>query len=171
MVGWHHWLNRHEFEQTPGDGEGEGSLACCSPWGHKESDTTGRLNNKREWCNWEGNARRNSPENRFLCSKCICRFLTYFTIKVLISESTQIWLITVSELRKLSFLMLPLKWEPWPTSFCQWHQSYEELPQIGLTLAHFFPDCCSQVIGPKAYYRSGPIFSYCYKIENFILLQ
>ena len=40
MIGWHHWLNGHELEQTPGDGEGQGSLACCSPWGHKESDTT-----------------------------------------------------------------------------------------------------------------------------------
>ena len=38
MVGWHHWLNGHEFAQTPGDGEGQGSLACCSPWGHKELD-------------------------------------------------------------------------------------------------------------------------------------
>ena len=36
MVRWHHRLNGHEFEQTPGDGEGQGSLACCSPWGHKE---------------------------------------------------------------------------------------------------------------------------------------
>ena len=35
MVGWHHWLHGHEFEQTPGDSEGQGSLACCSPWGHK----------------------------------------------------------------------------------------------------------------------------------------
>ena len=40
MVGWHHWLNGHEFEQAPGDGEGQGSLACCSPWGHQESDIT-----------------------------------------------------------------------------------------------------------------------------------
>ena len=40
MVGWHHRLNGHEFEQTPGDGEGQGSLACCSLWGCKESDTT-----------------------------------------------------------------------------------------------------------------------------------
>ena len=40
MVGWHHQLNGHEFEQTPEDSEGQGSLACCSPWGHKESDTT-----------------------------------------------------------------------------------------------------------------------------------
>ena len=40
MVGWHHWLSGHEFEQTLGDGEGRGSLACCSPWGHKELDMT-----------------------------------------------------------------------------------------------------------------------------------
>ena len=39
MVGWHHQLNGHEFEQTLGDGEGQGSLACSSPWGLKESDT------------------------------------------------------------------------------------------------------------------------------------
>ena len=38
LVGWHHQLNGHEFEQTPGDSEGRGSLACHSPWGHKESD-------------------------------------------------------------------------------------------------------------------------------------
>ena len=44
MVGWHNQLNRCEFEQTPGDGEGWGSLACCSPWGRKESDMTERLN-------------------------------------------------------------------------------------------------------------------------------
>ena len=40
MTGWHHRLNGDEFEQIPGDGEGQGSLACCSPWGCKESDTT-----------------------------------------------------------------------------------------------------------------------------------
>jgi len=47
MVGWHHQLNGHEFGQAPGDGEGQGSLACCSPWGHKESDTIMRLNNNK----------------------------------------------------------------------------------------------------------------------------
>ena len=47
MVGWHHQLNGCEFEQTLGDGRGQGSLACCSLWGHKESDTTEQLNNKR----------------------------------------------------------------------------------------------------------------------------
>ena len=40
VVGWHHQLNGHEFEQTPGDSEKQGSLACCSPWGRKEADTT-----------------------------------------------------------------------------------------------------------------------------------
>ena len=40
MVGWHHRLNGHEFEQAPRARDGQGSLACCSPWGHKESDTT-----------------------------------------------------------------------------------------------------------------------------------
>ena len=46
MAGWNHRLNGHEFELTLGDGEGQGSLACCSPWGHRQSDTTERLNNK-----------------------------------------------------------------------------------------------------------------------------
>ena len=44
MAGWHHWLNGREFEQAPRVGDGQGSLACCSPWGHKESDKTERLN-------------------------------------------------------------------------------------------------------------------------------
>ena len=45
MVGWHHQLNGDEFEQTLGDSEGQGSLACCSPWSHKQLDMTERLNN------------------------------------------------------------------------------------------------------------------------------
>ena len=44
MIGWHHPLNGHEFEQAPGDDEGQGSLVRCCPWGHKESDMTERLN-------------------------------------------------------------------------------------------------------------------------------
>ena len=47
MAGWHHWLNGHEFEQALGDGEGQGSLVCCSPWGSKDLDTTEQLNNKK----------------------------------------------------------------------------------------------------------------------------
>ena len=48
MVGWYHWLNEHEFEQALGVDEGQGSLECCSPWGHKESDTTEQLNNNNK---------------------------------------------------------------------------------------------------------------------------
>ena len=50
MVGWHHWLNGHEFEQALGVGDGQGSLAFCHPWGCKELDTT-------EWLNWSRRAR------------------------------------------------------------------------------------------------------------------
>ena len=44
MAGWHHWLAGRESELTPGDGDGQGGLACCHSWGRKESDTTERLN-------------------------------------------------------------------------------------------------------------------------------
>ena len=47
MVGWHYLLNGHEFEYTPGIGDGQGGLGCCSPRGHKKSDTTDRLNNNK----------------------------------------------------------------------------------------------------------------------------
>ena len=47
MVGWHHRFKGHEFEQVPGDGEGQGSLACCCPWGRKEPDTTERVNSSK----------------------------------------------------------------------------------------------------------------------------
>ena len=46
MVGWHHQLNEHESEESRGDSDGQGSLGHCSSWGHRESDTTERLNNK-----------------------------------------------------------------------------------------------------------------------------
>ena len=57
MAGWHHQLNGHEFEWTPGVGDGQGSLACCNSWGCKESDTT-------EWLNWtelKGSKKQNKP--------------------------------------------------------------------------------------------------------------
>ena len=48
MVGWHDQLDGHEFEQAPGDGEGQGSLACCRPWGRKESDMTEQHKRKEQ---------------------------------------------------------------------------------------------------------------------------
>ena len=56
MVGWHHQLNGCEFEQMPGDDEGQGSLVCCGPWGRKELDTTWQLNNNKR-----GSSFRRSP--------------------------------------------------------------------------------------------------------------
>ena len=69
MVGWHHQLNGHGFGWTLGVGDGQGSLACCSPWGHKESDTTEQLNNNknarkeitRVGVQWEGQVGLWSP--------------------------------------------------------------------------------------------------------------
>ena len=49
MVGWHHWFDGHELEQAPGAGDGQGGLACCSPWGHKVLDVT-------KWLNWTDRA-------------------------------------------------------------------------------------------------------------------
>ena len=54
MVGWHHWLNGHGFGWTPGVGDGQGGLLCCSSWGHKELDTT-------EWLNWTENISKEKP--------------------------------------------------------------------------------------------------------------
>ena len=58
MAGWHHWLDGHESEWTPGAGDGQGDLACCNSWGHKESDMT-------EWLNWtEGNISCKDGQNK-----------------------------------------------------------------------------------------------------------
>ena len=52
MVGWHHWLNGHEFEQALGDGDGQGGLMCCSPWDQKELDKTYWLNTHTHIYKW-----------------------------------------------------------------------------------------------------------------------
>ena len=49
MVEWHYWINGHEFEQTPDNGDRQGNLVCCSPWGHKKSDTTELLSNNNNF--------------------------------------------------------------------------------------------------------------------------
>ena len=61
MVEWHRWLNEHELEWTPGIGDGQGGLVCCSPWGRKGSDTTEQLN----WTelNWTELQLKKSPCN------------------------------------------------------------------------------------------------------------
>ena len=66
MAGWHHWLDGHEFEWTPGVGDGQGGLMYCNSWGHKESDMTERLN----WTelNWRG-------KNRHIMTEKIIKLL------------------------------------------------------------------------------------------------
>ena len=64
MVGWHHWPEGHKFEQAPGVGDGQGSLACCSSWGRKEMDIT-------EWLNWT---------ERFVIYAYIVTHITYIYI-------------------------------------------------------------------------------------------
>ena len=66
MVGWHHWLIGHEFGWTPGVGDGQGSLACCSAWGQKESDMTEQLN----WTEWYAIREKNSILLCYPCWKC-----------------------------------------------------------------------------------------------------
>ena len=69
MVGWHHWPDEHEFEQAPGFGDGQGSLSCCSPWSHKESDTT-------EWLNWQGEKKIKLIADLLLFSKTGDKFFS-----------------------------------------------------------------------------------------------
>ena len=64
MAGWHHWCNGHDFGQTLGDGEGQGGLACCSPWCCKESDMTGWLTTTTTW----------SLLYRYVCWKSIVEY-------------------------------------------------------------------------------------------------
>ena len=91
MVGWHHQLNGHEFEQALEDGDGRGSLACCTPWGCKESDTTEQLtnNNKKLFT-------RVYPRNSFPPSQPVLTFKSLYGI--LFS------LVTGSEVPFLSFV-------------------------------------------------------------------
>ena len=86
MVGWHRRRDGHESEPAPGDGEGQGGLACCRPWGHRGLGTTERLNDNR----WEGSRNRRDcrrretgcgagplwaprvQAQRLACSGCVC---------------------------------------------------------------------------------------------------
>ena len=80
MAGWHHWLDAHESGWTPGDGDGQGGLACCNSWGRKESDTTERLNwTELNWCLVETKCCKDSidvvsrsPSGKKTCAKKSC---------------------------------------------------------------------------------------------------
>ena len=118
MVGWHHWLNGHEFEWSPGVGDGQGGLACCSPWGHKESDTT-------ELLNWtELNCFPTVPyKYSFLV---LLRFFTWryiFLLNIFILHwLTMLWWSQVnSEGTQPSLYMSLISLKPCPVQTATWH--------------------------------------------------
>ena len=83
MVGWHHRPNGHEFEQTLGVGDWQGSLACCSPWGHRESDMTEQLNWSDQKNKWKGHRTCHSAVHFFSVSYCwclMCMFLSSISL-------------------------------------------------------------------------------------------
>ena len=87
MVGWHHQLNEHEFKQTPGDGEGLGGLACCSPWGSKESAMTEPLNNNNGYA-WELSE---FPKVKWNLFSCVWLFVTPWTIQSVEFSRPEYW--------------------------------------------------------------------------------
>ena len=120
MGGWHHWLNGHEFEQTPGDGEGQGSLVCFSSRGPKESDTTERLNSN--WC------------------FCVREILTW----LLLNKKTKFsQTLIVHELWKLR-VFIPAVTFSLPSATNTW--KYAEIPMHKLRRMKFpihYATCCS----------------------------
>ena len=95
MIGWHHQLNEHEFEQGMGVGDGQESLACCSPWGHKELDMT-------EWLNW---TELNLEKIAWVLEPVLVLLLnlaSHFFFK-------HIWIVSLLKLHNLAFLILKNK--------------------------------------------------------------
>ena len=85
MVGWHHWVDGHEFEKAPGVGDGQGSLVCCSPWGCKLSQTW--LSN---WTDWLTSDTSWNPENNYLRKQdkqTACMFFVNIYSPIFILES------------------------------------------------------------------------------------
>ena len=124
IVGWHHPLNGHVFEQAPGIGDGQGSLACCSPWGRKESDTTEPLTDLL------------TESIMFTSSYSFLNILLYFTLKIK----------TCSKY----YLLLLIVWH-FNTSFC-YFKSNVSMFLYPKMLTDVFPSeflLCPQYLSPK----------------------
>ena len=80
---WYHWRNGHEFEHAPGVGDGQRGLVCCSPWGHKEADTT-------EWLNWLVDALIEKPVGFTARSNTILKFPHLYAVKECRNDNLQI---------------------------------------------------------------------------------
>ena len=85
MVGWHHWLNGHGFGWTPGVGDGQGGLACCSSWGYKESDMTERLN----WTELKVSVEAGACDK--LEELCICKLHWWHWIETFMKHNLNFW--------------------------------------------------------------------------------
>ena len=79
MAGWHHWINGHEFEQALGVGDGQGRLPCCNPWGHKELDTTERLN----WTECTCFSGTLLIHPTLSCSHCVHKSVLYVCVSII----------------------------------------------------------------------------------------
>ena len=80
MDGWHHWHSGHELGKTLGDGDVQGGLVCCSPWGHKESDMTGWLNNNKTktYLNYNNYNYLKQYEDRIVLTRIPVMYPNYF---------------------------------------------------------------------------------------------
>ena len=104
MVGWHHRCEGHEFELAPGVGDGQGSLACCSPWDQKESDMSERLN-WTEWCNYisENITLSSNPANVVT----MCLLILFYQFKV---DTISVHLISFTLYFQINFPNFITKW-------------------------------------------------------------
>ena len=123
MVGWHHRLNEHEFEQAPGVGGGQGSLACCRPWDHKESDMIKRLNWKLNfsdcslWLNSSGYLGCGLMFQQILCMATCNPFCFYGDVSHLgNSQLTKVWTVQVLHILRRKNLLKYVQGLPWQSS-------------------------------------------------------
>ena len=134
MVGWYHWINGHEFEQALGAGDGQRGLACCSPWGHKELDTTEQLKNSNKILplNHFPPAARNSHSmlkmpNLFLPQDLCITILSAWNLS---SQKIFTWLVHL--FYSFLYTSLPrsgLLWHP-TCSYLQAHHSLPSCPAL-----------------------------------------
>ena len=90
ILRWHHWLNGHEFEQTPlGDSEGQGSLVCCSWWGHKESDSFSTGQRQQHIYALQADSLLSEPPGKPLCV-CVCVCVCIITIYIYIYSNNNV---------------------------------------------------------------------------------
>ena len=123
MVGWHQQLNEHEFEQAPGVGDGQASLACCSPWNHKELDMTKQLNWKLNfsdcslWLNGSGHLGCGLMFQQILCMATCNPFCFHRDISLLgNSQLTKVWTVQVLHILRRKNLFKYVQGLSWQSS-------------------------------------------------------